>query len=57
MALIGIGETAAFFWQQLLDAWFVQLLGVADLVFPGIASALQHQIRVSNNLNGLLSQG
>lgn len=59
IVVIGAGETGTPLLQQLLNAPFVQLVGVADLnlELPGIALARQHQIPVTNNFMELVSQG
>ncbi|WP_312567697.1 Gfo/Idh/MocA family oxidoreductase [Comamonas sp.] len=59
IVVIGAGETGTPLLQQLLNAPFVELVGVADLnlELPGIALARQHQIPVTNNFMELVSQG
>lgn len=58
IAVIGAGETGTPLLEQLLDAPFVQLVGVADLDLdlPGIALARKHQVKVTNNFMDLVSQ-
>lgn len=59
IVVIGAGETGTPLLQQLLNAPFVKLLGVADLnlALPGIALARAHQIPVTNNFMDLVGQG
>lgn len=59
IVVIGAGETGTPLLQQLLNAPFVELVGVADLnlELPGIALARQHKIPVTNNFMELVSQG
>ena len=59
IVVIGAGETGTPLLQQLLNAPFVKLLGVADLnlELPGIALARANQIAVTNNFMDLVSQG
>lgn len=59
MVVIGAGETGTPLLQQLLNAPFVQVLGVADLNLnqPGIVLARQHQVPVSDNFMDFVSLG
>lgn len=59
IVVIGAGETGTPLLQQLLNANFVQLVGVADLNLdlPGIALARAHHIPVTTNFMDLVSQG
>ena len=56
---IGAGDTGTPLLQQLFNAPFVQVLGVADLnlELPGIALARQHQVPVTDNFMELVSLG
>lgn len=59
IVVIGAGETGTPLLQQLLNAPFVQVLGVADLnlELPGIALAREHKVPVTDNFMDLVSQG
>lgn len=59
IVVIGAGETGTPLLQQLLNAPFVQVLGVADLNLnlPGIALARQHQVPVTDDFMDLVRQG
>ena len=59
IVVIGAGETGTPLLQQLLNAPFVKLVGVADLnlTLPGIALARAHQIPVTDNFMELVAQG
>lgn len=59
IVVIGAGETGTPLLQQLLNAPFVQVLGVADLnlELPGIALAREHKVPVTHNFMDLVSQG
>ncbi len=59
IVVIGAGETGTPLLQQLLNAPFVQVLGVADLnlELPGIALAREHKVAVTDNFMDLVSQG
>ncbi|WP_280189195.1 oxidoreductase [Delftia sp. PS-11] len=56
IVVIGAGQTGTPLLQQLLDAPFVQVRGVADLDLnqPGIALARTHGVRVTANFMELL---
>ena len=56
IVVIGAGETGTPLLQQLLNAPFVQVLGVADLnlELPGIALARKHQVPVTDNIMELV---
>mgnify|MGYP000849059362 FL=1 len=57
IAVIGAGQTGAPLLQQLLEAPFVELAGVADLDLdmPGIALARQHGVPVTTQFLDLLA--
>lgn len=59
IVVIGAGETGTPLLQQLFNAPFVQVLGVADLNLglPGIALARAHQVTVTDNFMELVSRG
>ena len=59
IVVIGAGDTGSPLLQQLVNAPFVQVLGVADLnlELPGIALARQHQVPVTDNFMELVSLG
>jgi len=59
IVVIGAGDTGTPLLQQLFNAPFVQVLGVADLnlELPGIALARQHQVPVTDNFMELVSLG
>ena len=59
IVVIGAGETGTPLLQQLLNAPFVQVLGVADLnlELPGIALARKHQVPVTDNFMELVGLG
>lgn len=59
IVVIGAGDTGTPLLQQLFNALFVQVLGVADLnlELPGIALARQHQVPVTDNFMELVSLG
>ena len=59
LVVIGAGDTGTTLLQQLFNAPFVQVLGVADLnlELPGIALARQHQVPVTDNFMELVSLG
>lgn len=56
IVVIGAGETGTPLLQQLLDAPFVNVRGVADLdvTLPGIALAHQHGVHVTTNFMELV---
>ena len=59
IVVIGAGETGTPLLQQLLNAPFVQVLGVADLnlELPGIVLARKHQVPVTDNFMELVGLG
>ena len=59
IVVIGAGDTGTPLLQQLFNAPFVQVLGVADLnlELPGITLARQHQVPVTDNFMELVSLG
>lgn len=59
IVVIGAGETGTPLLQQLFNAPFVQVLGVADLNLnlPGIALARAHQVPVTDNFMELVGRG
>ncbi|MBS1159795.1 MAG: hypothetical protein H6R15_2214 [Proteobacteria bacterium] len=59
IAVIGAGETGTPLLKQLLDASFVNVLGVADLdlAMPGIALAKEHGVKVTNDFMELARLG
>lgn len=59
IVVIGAGDTGTPLLQQLFNAPFVEVLGVADLnlELPGIALARQHQVPVTDNFMELVSLG
>lgn len=59
MVVVGAGDTGTPLLKQLLNAPFVQVLGVADLNLdlPGIALARAHHVAVTDNFMDLVSQG
>ena len=59
IVVIGAGDTGTPLLQQMFNAPFVQVLGVADLnlELPGIALARQHQVPVTDNFMELVSLG
>ncbi|MDH0381886.1 oxidoreductase [Comamonas aquatica] len=59
IVVIGAGDTGTPLLQQLFNAPFVQVLGVADLNLEllGIALARQHQVPVTDNFMELVSLG
>ncbi|MCX8146163.1 MAG: oxidoreductase [Azovibrio sp.] len=58
IVVIGAGETGTPLLKQLLDAPYVQVLGVADLdpSQPGIALAKEHGVATSNDFMTLMRQ-
>ncbi|MGL6069708.1 oxidoreductase [Craterilacuibacter sp.] len=56
IAMIGAGETGTPLLNQLLDAQFVDVRGVADLDLtrPGIALARAREVTVSDNFEALV---
>lgn len=58
IVVIGAGETGTPLLKQLLDAPYVQVLGVADLDLsqPGIALAKEHGVATSNDFMTLMRQ-
>ena len=59
IAVIGAGETGTPLLKQLLDASFVQVLGVADLdlTMPGIALAKERGVKVTADFMELARLG
>ena len=59
VGMIGAGETGTPLLRQLLDAPFVEMVGVADLNLesPGIQLARQRGISVTDNFIELAEQG
>ena len=59
IAVIGAGETGTPLLKQLLDAPFVQVLGVADLdlTMPGIALAKERGVKVTADFMELARLG
>lgn len=59
VGVIGAGETGTPLLRQLLDASFVQVVGVADLNLglPGILLAKQRNVPVTNNFIEIAEQG
>ncbi|KZE25380.1 oxidoreductase family protein [Crenobacter luteus] len=59
VGMIGAGETGTPLLRQLLQAPFVEVVGVADLDFsrPGIAVARDHGVAVTANFMELAEQG
>ena len=59
IVVIGAGETGTPLLKQLLNAPFVQVLGVADLdlSLPGIALAKEHGVATTNDFMTLVSKG
>jgi len=59
IAMVGAGETATPLLRQLLDAPFVELIGVAELnmALPGVALARERGIPVTDNFIELAEQG
>lgn len=59
IVVIGAGDTGTPLLQQLFNAPFVQVLGVADLnlALPGIALARAHQVPVTDNFMDLVQRG
>ena len=59
IVVIGAGDTGTPLLQQLFNAPFVQVLGVADLNLdlPGIALARAHQVPVTDNFMELVGRG
>lgn len=59
VAVIGAGETGTPLLQQLLDAPFVEVLGVADLdpEAPGMRLAREHGVATTTDFMDLARQG
>jgi predicted homoserine dehydrogenase-like protein len=59
IVVIGAGDTGTPLLQQLFNAPFVQVLGVADLnlASPGIALARAHQVAVTDDYMALVARG
>lgn len=59
VALIGAGETGTPLLQQLFDASFVEVVGVADLKddMPGMKLAREHGVKTTNDFMTFLGLG
>ncbi len=59
VGMIGAGETGAPLLQQLIDAPYVDVIGVAELDMsrPGISLAREHGIPVTDNFIEIAEQG